>query len=161
MPIARALLILALLSAASAEAQSSASVPTAADLEGAWTRVTSIAANGTETPSPPGIRTFVGGHYSWVQAPANRPRIDSTATAAQLRAVWGPVTANSGRYEVVGHTMTQRPLVDRVPEVMASGVHQTFAIRLAADTMWITQISNSLTAGPLPNAGTGKYVRVR
>jgi hypothetical protein len=95
MHTACAVLVFALLSAASAEAQSSASLPTAADLEGAWRRVTSITPSGAETPSPPGIRTFVGGHYSWVQAPANRPRIDSTATAAQLRAVWGVVTANS------------------------------------------------------------------
>jgi hypothetical protein len=159
MPTARALLLLALVSAGSADAQSPANALSAAALEGAWTRVTSIAANGTETPSPPGLRTFVGGHYSWVQAPADRPTVDSTATAAQLRAVWGTVTANSGRYEVVGQTMTQRPTVDRLPQNMASGYYNTFAIRLAGDTMWITSIVNP--NGPLTNQGTGKYVRVR
>jgi hypothetical protein len=157
MTLLRAALVLALLVAPSADAQVAADG--AARLEGAWIRVESIAPSGTAQPSPPGVRTFVGGHYSWVQAPANRPLPDSTSTAAQLRAIWGTVTASSGRYEVVGQTVTQRPIATLGPGGMASGFFQTFAYRMAGDTMWITQIATA--NGPLTNQGTGKYVRVR
>jgi hypothetical protein len=159
MPTLRPLVLLAILCATSAQAQDSTPLTLAA-LEGAWIRTTSIAADGTETPSPPGIRTFVGGHYSWMQAAADRPRITvATATAEELRAAIG-VTAQSGRYEVAGHTMTQLPVAALNPTIMDAGYRQTFAIRLAADTMWITQIWTS-TGGPLRNQGSGKYVRVR
>ena len=157
MTLLRALLVLALVGAPSADAQVAANG--AGALDGAWIRVESIAPNGTAEPSPPGVRTFIGGHYSWVQAPANRPLPDSTSTAAQLRAIWGTVTASSGRYEVVGQTVTQRPIATLGPAGMQSGFFQTFAYRMAGDTMWITQIATR--NGPLTNQGTGKYVRVR
>ena len=158
MSVLRAALVLTLLCAGPARAQSNAA---AAALEGAWVRVTSISPTGEETPSLPGVRTFVNGYYSWMQAPAGRATVDSTATVTQLRAVWGSVTATSGRYEVVGHTLTQRPIVDRVPAAMTPDAYSTFAYRLVADTMWITQIANAANAGPLVNQGSGKYVRVR
>jgi hypothetical protein len=159
MPLLRAVLIAVLLSAGSLEAQGAANGSAAAALEGAWIRLTSIAPNGAETPSPPGVRTFVDGYYSWVQAPAGRPTPDSTTTAAQLREIWGTVTAQSGRYDVVGRTITQRPIADRAPTGMAPGFYQMFAYRVAGDTIWISQIANP--NGPLTNGGTGKYVRVR
>jgi hypothetical protein len=159
MRMLRAFLVLSVLSAGALQAQVSRGSYMAADLEGAWLRVESISATGLIEPSPPAIRTFVDGYYSWIQAPADRPSVDSTATAAQLRAVWGTVTANSGRYEVVGHTMTQRTTVDRTPGNMKNDFFATFAIRLAADSMWITQIVTS--NGPLANQASGKYVRVR
>ena len=160
MAVLRAVLVLTLLCVAPAHAQMPANAD-ATVLEGAWIRMEAINPSGVASASPPAVRTFVDGYYSWVQATAGRTTPDSTATAAQLRAAWGPVTANSGRYEVVGHTMTQRPLADKVPTGMASGAFQTFAIRLVADTMWITQIANSDAKGPLTNQGSGKYVRVR
>jgi hypothetical protein len=155
----RGLLVLTLLAVGAAEAQSFPTF-TAADLEGAWIRKEGINAAGVATPSAPAVRTFVAGHFSWVQAAANRPAVDSTSTAAQLRAAWGAVTARSGTYEVAGYTMTERPIADRVPAGMAPGAFATFAIRLVADTMWITQIVNA-TNGVLTGQGSGKYVRVR
>jgi hypothetical protein len=129
-------------------------------LEGAWIRMEGINPAGVATPSPPAVRTFVDGYFSWMQAPANRVQPDSTATAAQLRAVWGAgVTARSGRYEVVGQTMTERPIAAKNPIDMLPSSFATFAIRLVADTMWITQIVND--AGIVLNTGTGKYVRMR
>jgi hypothetical protein len=151
----RGLLVLGLAWGGSAEAQSFS----AADLEGAWIRMEAINAAGVVTPSPPAVRTFVDGHFSWMQGAANRPAVDSTATAAQLRAAWA-VTARSGRYEVAGHTMTERPIVDRNPPGQAAGSFATFAIRLVADSMWITQVVNH-TNGVLSGQGSGKYVRVR
>ena len=109
MRIVPAFLVLSLLSSAPAHAQDSTPLTPAA-LEGGWIRVTSIAPDGSETPSPPGVRTFVGGHYSWMQASPDRPRIAvATATAEELRAAI-TITAQSGRYEVAGHTMTQLPV---------------------------------------------------
>jgi hypothetical protein len=158
MPVIRTLVVLTLLCAARAQAQDSTPLTMTA-LEGAWIRVIGIAADGTETSSPPGVRTFVDGHYSWVQAAPDRPRITAaTATAEELRAFIA-ITAQSGRYEVNGHTMTQLPVAALNPSIMGSDYRQTFAIRLAADTMWITQVWTS-TGGVLVNQGTGKYVRV-
>ena len=155
----RAALVLTLLCAGSVQAQTDAAA--AAALEGAWVRVNAISPTGEHTPSLPGVRTFVNGWYSWMQAPADRASVDSTATAAQLRTAWGSVTATTGRYEVVGQTLTQHPMVDRVPANMVPDAYMTFAYRVVADTMWITQIANSTTTGPLTNQASGKYVRVR
>jgi hypothetical protein len=155
----RGMLVLLLIGVAPARAQDATPLTPAA-LEGAWIRTTSIAADGSETPSPPGVRTFVGGHYSWMQATPDRPQITvATATAEQLRAAIA-VTAQSGRYEVSGHTMTQLPIAAMNPAIMDGAYRQTFAVRLVADSMWITQIWTS-TGGPLVNQASGKYVRVR
>jgi hypothetical protein len=159
MPTLRALLVLTLLSVGSAAAQSVERLSAQA-LEGAWIRTEGITTAGVATASPPAVRTFIDGYFSWMQAPANRSQPDSTATAAQLRAAWGAgVTARSGRYEVVGQTMTERPIAAKNPVDMLPSSFATFAIRLVADSMWITQIVND--AGMVINTGTGKYVRMR
>jgi hypothetical protein len=152
------LLFVAVFAAESAEGQTGNL--SAADLEGAWIRVEGINTAGVAAASPPAVRTFIDGHFSWMNAAANRTEPSATATAEELRAAWGPVTARSGRYEVVGQTMTERPIADKNPVGMAPGAFATFAIRLVADSMWITQIVNE-TNGVLTNQGSGKYVRVR
>jgi hypothetical protein len=150
-------MVLTLLSVASAEAQS---VAAAAALEGAWIRTATVGPTGHVEASPPGMRTFIGGHFTWLQANADRPIPDSTATAAQLREIWGTVTAIGGTYEVVGNIVTQRALVDRNPGGMQPGVYASFAYSLRGDSLWLTQIENS-ARGLATNLPTGLYVRVR
>src|SRR5688572_21224154 len=118
MPTLRALLVLALLSAGTAEAQSRAAASAAA-LEGAWSRIESGPAAGTtRNPTPPGVMLFVDGHYSWVylSGPQPRPPMPGpNGTAAELRAVLGPIVAEAGTYEVSGQTMTRRRIVSKNP----------------------------------------------
>src|SRR6478672_1143808 len=60
-----------------------------------------------------GLYIFTGTHYSMMFATKDRPQIDDTnkATADELRAMWGPMAANAGTYEVSGNIVTIRPIV--------------------------------------------------
>src|SRR5688572_21792186 len=149
----RSLLVLALFIVGSAEAQSSA------PLDGAWIRVATVGPTGTLTPSPPAMRTFIAGHWSWLQATGDRPVPDANASADQLRETL-IATASGGTYEVAGRIITQRHLVDLNPRNMASDFYTRFAYELRSDSLWLTQIDNS-TRGIATNLPTGLYVRVR
>ena len=155
MPTLRALVVLVLSTAAPAAAQD----PGAAALEGAWTRVATVGPTGNTTPSPPAMRTFVAGRWTWLQATADRPIPDVNATAEQLRETL-VATASGGTYEVVGRIVTQRHLVDLSPRNMAPEYYSRFAYELRGDSLWLTQIENSVR-GLGTNLATGLYVRVR
>ena len=60
---------------------------------------------------------FTATRYSMVLAAIDRPDIAdmSKATADELRAIWGPLLANAGTYEVSGDLITIHPLVARFP----------------------------------------------
>ena len=77
---------------------------------------------------------------------------DSTGTAEQLRAVWGPVQAQAGTYEVRGDTIMQRIVVSKNPAAMRSGDGGRYRFRMAGDSLWITNLTDR---------STGKYVRLR
>jgi Lipocalin-like domain len=77
----------------------------ASPLEGAW-QVMDV--GGTAAA---GLYIFTSGnHYSIMFATKDRPQIDDTnkASADELRAVWGPMAANAGTYEVSGSLVTIR-----------------------------------------------------
>jgi hypothetical protein len=67
----------------------------------------------SEHSSQVALYLFTPTHYSMVLAATNRPDVADTskATADELRAVWGPLVANSGTYEVSGDLITIHPLV--------------------------------------------------
>src|SRR5689334_16270076 len=60
-----------------------------------------------------GLYLFTPTRYSMVLAATNRPDIADMgkATADELRAIWGPLLANAGTYEVSGDLITIHPLV--------------------------------------------------
>ena len=64
-----------------------------------------------------GIYMFTDTFYSMVAATADRPDIAdiSKATADQLRAIWGPVLANAGVYEIAGDLPDDPPCRSQVP----------------------------------------------
>jgi hypothetical protein len=66
---------------------------------------------------------FTSKHYSMMFATTDRPQIDDTskATADELRAMWGPMAANAGTYDVSGNLVTIRPIVAKIPVVMKPG----------------------------------------
>src|SRR5688572_6023802 len=149
----RSLLVLALFIVGSAEAQSTA------PLDGAWIRVATVGPTGTLTPSPPAMRTFIAGHWSWLQATGDRPIPDANATAEQLRETL-VATASGGTYEVAGRIITQRHLVDLSPRNMSPDYYSRFAYEMRGDSLWLTQIDNSVRGLGI-NLATGLYVRVR
>src|SRR5262249_12279168 len=73
-----------------------------------------------------GLYIFTDKHYSIMFATTDRPQIDDTskATADELRAMWGPMAANAGTYDVSGNLVTIRPIVAKIPVVMKPGANE-------------------------------------
>jgi hypothetical protein len=135
-------------------------------VEGAW-RVTEVQRTGpnagTNSKPQPGLYLFTGKHYSIITVNSDQPRPDapadaSKATAAELNAVWGPFTANSGTYEISGDTLTIHQMVAKNPGVMRSGSFTTYSMKLQGNTLTLTQTKNQ--NGPVNNPTTTKLTRV-
>jgi hypothetical protein len=82
----------------------------------------------------------------------------SKATADELRAVWGPVVAEAGTYEVSGNEIKMQPLASKNPAVMGAGVFLTYAYKLEGNNLTLTQVRNQ--NGAYPNPFSLKLVRV-
>jgi hypothetical protein len=136
----------------------------AGSLRGAWKHQDVRSPDGTVLDNQPGLRLFVDGYYAWVRVNGLAPRVqpDSTATAAQLRAVWGGdgFMANSGTYSVVGNVIVQAARVAMNPAGMQPGQFSTYSYRIAGDTL-ISTNHGSQAGGIAAALNTGKYVRVR
>lgn len=112
-------------------------------LPGAWRVTEATLKEVTNTAPAPGLILFTEKYYSLVTDNAGEPRPDlpadaATATAAQLNATWGPFSANSGTYEVVGNTVTLRPVVAQTPASMRSGGFTAYAFKLEGDMLSLT-----------------------
>src|SRR5690242_2554761 len=61
--------------------------------------------------SQAGLYLFTATRYSMTLAATDRPDVADTskATADELRAVWGPLLANAGTYEISGDLVTIHP----------------------------------------------------
>jgi hypothetical protein len=113
-----------------------------------------------EGPAGAGMYMFTGTHYSMIAATTDRPDISDTskATADELRAVWGPMLANAGAYEIAGDLLTIRPVVAKIPVVMKAGAYEVYRFRVEGDTLSLTQVRN--VRGPVAQGATTKLVRV-
>lgn len=136
----RAFLIIALVAVFFLSTQTR-SLSAAADnpLEGVW-QVVDV--GGTPVA---GLYIFRGSHYSMMYTTKDRPQIDDTnkATADELRAMWGPMAANAGTYEVSGNLLTIKPIVAKIPVVMKDGANEVYAFRIDADRLSLTQQRNA------------------
>jgi hypothetical protein len=120
-------------------------------------------------PNPPnkptGIVIFSGRHYSIMYlGNSARPDLPFTeigkATADQLRAVWAPLTANSGTFQVAGNTtLTTRATVAKNTAPMASGVFQEYTFTLKGDVLTLTLAKNA--TGAVDNPPTLHLVRAK
>lgn len=159
MPTLRAFLILTVFSAGSVDAQSRARPSV---LEGVWQRVEQIRFDQTSHPAQPGLRIFSGGHYSWTMIVGEDPRppLRESATAQEVRAAWDLLIAETGTFQVVGETITQRPLVAKDPAQMDPSWFTALSFRIIEDTLYLAQVENpsGMLLGMQP---AGKYVRVR
>jgi len=141
--------------------------PRPASLPGVW-QTTSIAIAGPNArtiavPQPTQYVTiFTAKHYSRteIQTEAPRPLLPdaSKATADELRAVWGPVIAEAGTYEITGDTLTLHPQASKSPAAMAAGAFIVCSFKIDGATLTIAQQRNQ--AGPYPSPVTFTLTRV-
>ena len=111
----------------------------------------------------PNLTIITASHYTRVEDQSEKPRPIpgdvATATADELRAVWGPFAGEAGTYETTAdHRMTMRPIAAKNPAVMAPGVFITYSYTLDGNTIWLTQQRNQ--NGPFANPVTVKAVRI-
>ena len=108
-----------------------------------------------------GLYIFTGTHYSMMFATKDRPQIDDTnkATADELRAMWGPMAANAGIYEVSGNLVTIKPTVAKIPIVMKEGANEVYAFRIEGNILSLTQQRNARGVS-VQNANTIRLMRV-
>jgi hypothetical protein len=93
-------------------------------------------------------------------ASPDRPDITDTsqATADELRALWNPMAANAGVYEVAENLVTIRPMVAKIPLVMKPGAYEVYAFRVEENTLSLTQQRN--VRGPVEGRTPTKLVRL-
>ena len=141
--------------------------PAARPIQGVWRIVeATITGPGARTISfaeQPSLTIITARHYSRVEVQATGPRPIlkdvAKASADELRAVWGPVVAEAGTYELTeDNLITMRPIASKNPAVMGPGVFITYAFKLDGDTLALTQQRNQ--NGPFANPFSLKLVRV-
>ena len=108
-----------------------------------------------------GLYIFTDTHYSMMFATKDRPQIDDTnkATADELRAMWGPMAANAGTYEVSGNLLTIKPTVAKIPIVMKEGANEVYAFRIEGNILSLTQQRNARGVA-VQNANAIQLMRV-
>ena len=83
----------------------------------------------------------------------------SKATADELRAIWGPLLANAGTYEVAGDLITIHPLVAKIPVVMKPGANEVYRFRFEGKTLTLRQVRNARGVA-VDSAPAFKFLRV-
>jgi len=134
-------------------------------IDGVWQAVeVTITGPGarTITPLQPNLSIITRKHYSHIEIHADGPRpalLDAaSASADDLRQVWGPVVAEAGSYELSSGGFVTHPVVSKNPAAMTAGSFTSYAYRVAADTLWLTPQRDS--RGAVKNPATIKLVRV-
>lgn len=136
-------------------------------LQGVWQTVEIAIAGPTPRtitiPEPrPYLTIITARHYSRTEVQSEGPRpilADvATATADELRTVWGPFVGEAGTYEVSGNTATMHPLASKNPAAMVPGAFIVYTHKMDGNTLWFVQQRNQ--NGPYPSPVTFKLVRV-
>jgi hypothetical protein len=104
---------------------------------------------------------FTPTRYSMMLASTDRPDIAdmSKATFDELRAVWGPLLANTGTYEVSGDLITIHPVVAKIPVVMKPGANEIYRFHIEGKTLTLRQVRNARGVA-VESAPAIKFVRV-
>ena len=114
--------------------------------EGVWRTVEVV----VPVPTPQTFRpaatlaTFHGKHYSRVEVHVEgaRPVLKDPATASadELRAVWGPFVAEAGTFEVTGqNVVTMQAMVAKNPAAMTNGATSVYTYQRSGETLTLTQ----------------------
>jgi hypothetical protein len=141
----------------------SAAEPNAA-LQGVW-RTLEVVVPGAPPRTYRPLSTlaiFHGRHYSRVEVHAEQPLTPlsdpASASADQLRAVWGPFVGEAGTFEVNGSEITMQATVSKNPSAMSKGAVSVYTFRRDGNTLTLTQVRTH--AGPSPNPMTVTLTRV-
>ncbi len=133
-------------------------------LEGVW-RVVQVTTSGPNAQVFKPLTTlaiFSGRHYSRTEVHADQPRPTvsdvATASADELRAVWGPFVGEAGIFELTDNLLTLRPLVAKNPAAMATGAFTVYGYSLTGKSLTLTMQRNQ--SGPVPGPVTVKLDRV-
>ena len=97
---------------------------------------------------------FHGKHYSRVEvhAEGDRPVLKNPATASadELRAVWGPFVAEAGTFEVTGNNVTMQATVAKNPAAMMSGATSVYTYQRSGDSLTLTQTRTPSGSSAVP-----------
>ena len=136
-----------------------------AELQGVWRTVEVVVPGAPARTHKPEatLAIFHGRHYSRVEVHTEQPRPlladQASASADQLRAVWGPFVAEAGTFELSGNnTITMQASVAKNPAAMKPGAQSVFTYRREKDLLILTQLLTP--AGPSPAPITIKLTRV-
>ncbi len=120
-------------------------------VEGVW-RVVEIVVTGADASnnaSPqPSLFIFTRHHYSQMWIRGTQPRALFKAeepTDEEKIPAFDSFVANTGTYEVMGTTLTIRPIVARYPNFMAGGFDK-YQFRIKGNTLWLTEKSTAQTS---------------
>ena len=76
----------------------------------------------------------------------------ATASADQLRAVWGPFVGEAGTFELSGNnTITMQATVAKNPAAMKPGAESVFTYRREGDLLILTQLRTPAGPSPTPS----------
>jgi hypothetical protein len=110
----------------------------------------------------PNLTIFAGRHYSRIDVQTEKPRPvlanPASATAEELREVWGPLVAEAGIFELTDNLITLRPIVSKNPAAMAPDVTIVYSYKLEGNSLTLTAQRDR--NGPIANPVTVKLVRV-
>ena len=109
------------------------------------------------------LAIFHGRHYSRIEVHAEQARPlladPATASADQLRAVWGPFVGEGGTFELTGdHTLTMHATVAKNPAAMMPGASSVFTYTRDGDLLTLKEVLAD--AGPSANGITVTLSRV-
>ena len=138
------------------------------EFQGVWRTVEVVMPGAPGVPSrtlTPGatLAIFYGRHYSRVEVHADQPRTPlanaSTASADEIRAVWGPFVAEAGTFEVgANNTITMQAAVAKNPTDMNTGATSAYTYKHDGAMLLLTQLRTP--AGPSKYPITVKLARV-
>jgi hypothetical protein len=137
----------------------------APSIEGVW-KVTSVVATGagaaSNTSPQPSLVIFTKGYYSYTSLAGTAPRAAATpakdpakptaAEALALYAMWNPLTAQAGTYQLAGNTLTRRPTVAKNVAVMTTNPPIVQQARLEGNKL--TLVAKSAAGQPVSETTT-------
>jgi hypothetical protein len=135
-----------------------------ASIQGVWQIVEVRVGPGGQTVHQPqtGVLIVTPKYYSRTEQHTDSPRPtlanNTTASAEELRATWGPFQGEAGRYEIAGNRITLRPMVAKNPAAMTSGAYTTSSFQLEGNSLIVTLLSNE--RGPVATPATIKMTRL-
>ncbi|HEX6066702.1 MAG TPA: hypothetical protein VFZ04_20850, partial [Longimicrobiales bacterium] len=145
------------------DTESRAHAQTPNRIAGAWrvAEVTRDSAGVQRTAPFPGLYLFTQNHYSMMRYDSEKPRRDfpdnMRRTTDTYIDIWGPLAAQTGKYEIRGDRIFAQPHVSKNPSAMKPESFLMFSWRIAGDTLWMQAVSDH--NGPVANGTRVKLIR--